>query len=401
MLCAPHRGELQGHGRSLTGFRGVDDSDPHRSGNLGWRQTLSPSSSWAARHPTSSPPGISTHRSRGSGKGFIQGSPSAGGGPTLSPAPQLGGIPELRASSAALPALPSSGKRQQTVRGTAEHVAQTPGRTLRADTAPRAGQHPRESWAGMERAELRAPGASCPVRGGWDTPGDPRPRAGPTESRLAASCALPASASQPLGALLAALLRPPCHFFAPSLHPLFTRLAASLHFLTTPLHPTPCTLLETPCRSRPFAAPGASGDAGQRPEGTGTGSPSPPPAPERQRPPLLPTYEQPGKPPAPDHGGRSVFLAEAAAGETRGAQRGAAPGGAAMGRLWRSGTRGGGTAASARRREAERGGAGSGAVVLLSPKPCEGGGVGWEKKKFKINHPNPARLRGGARPPGC
>lgn len=84
-----------------------------------------------------------------------------------------------------------------------------------------------------------------------------------------------------------------------------------------------------------------------------------------------------------------------------GAQRGAAPGGAAMGRLRRSSARGGGTPASARRREAERGGAGSRAVVLLSPEPCEG------KKKIKkiyvrkIKHHNPPRLRCGARPPDC
>lgn len=60
------------------------------------------------------------------------------------------------------------------------------------------------------------------------------------------------------------------------------------------------------------------------------------------------------------------------AGGARGAQRGAAPGGAAMGRLRRSGARGGGTPASGRGREAERGGAGSGAVPLLSVKPSEG-----------------------------
>lgn len=56
----------------------------------------------------------------------------------------------------------------------------------------------------------------------------------------------------------------------------------------------------------------------------------------------------------------------------RGAQRGAAPGGAAMGRLRRSGARGGGTPASARRRPAQ-------------PEPCEGiKDGGGEKRKVYI-----------------
>lgn len=243
-------------------------------------------------------------------------------------------------------------------------------------------------------------------------PGDGRDTPGGGDGTPVLELAPPRPSLQLPCALLATFSPPPCRFFAPSLQCRYSKvscillavslrspcalLARFLLFLCT-LHTIPChpNSFHPPSNLLPLrSSPGTEG---------GGGEPSlPPPTPPKGRPrrrsvpappPLHPPRNSsdrrchlPTSSPA-SHQHRTMVAAlfprrtggrrDAIAAGARGAQRGAAPGGAAMGRLRSSGARGGGTPASARRREAEGcGGRLRSGRPAQPPSLAKGGGRG-------------------------
>lgn len=397
--------------------------------------------------PSTAPPALlaSPHAAQkggGGGTGKASGKPLA-----RRPIPPLrphssAASPELRAPSGALPARPLP--RETAVDGAGQRGARPgtlswllggrSGRTPGKLSPGRAASEWRAGQGASERAELRAPGASCPAastaRGRQGHPGGGTGHPSQSWPRRDPPCSFVAPSSQPSRPLLAVSLHPLCNvvtarFLASSLPFRCALLAPFLHApccffalsIQSPATLTPSTLLAISC---PFAAPRGQKEAAgslpptpHSPEGTtptpvGTRSPSPPPSPEQQRPPVPPTYEQPGEPPAPDHGGRSVSSPNRRQ-ERRDRRR--CPRRSA-GRGARRRSHGPPPELRCPRRRDPGFGPPAGGWGLRgqaperspcsAPKPCEGGRKGEKGGEYiycKIKHRNPPRLRCGARPP--
>lgn len=249
----------------VSGIR-THTATPTTLGSLGWEAEAEPQPSTALgssaldlqpfRH-------LHTPLREGARKGF-RGSPRRGEAVPPSRPRCSAASPGLRAPSGALLARPLPRQRAADCAG---QRGARPGTLpwllrVRSDRTPRVctARKPSpgragirgESRAGSERAELRAPGASCPPPARPGAAGAPRGTPAPRRPSLQLPCALLAIFSQPLGTLLAALLpflcavfaifsHLPCHFFAPSLQSPCTLLARSVLFLcalhTVPLHP--------------------------------------------------------------------------------------------------------------------------------------------------------------------
>lgn len=174
--CAPDRSRLQWHRGSRTGFvGGGGGSDPHYSGSLGGEAEAESQPSTA---PGSPAPHLQpfwhlhTPLRRGvGGTGKASGKPLA-----RRPIPPLrphssAASPELRAPSGALPARPLP--RETAVDGAGQRGARPgtlswllggrSGRTPGKLSPGRAASEWRAGQGASERAELRAPGASCPA----------------------------------------------------------------------------------------------------------------------------------------------------------------------------------------------------------------------------------------------